>query len=47
MTPTGSGGVTLSLSAAQLLAAVPGLDRSGIDVAVVNLRRLPCAGCTR
>ena len=43
MTATSSGGVTPSLSAAQLLAAVPGLDRSGIDVTVVDFRRLPGA----
>lgn len=43
MTATGSGGVTPSLSAAQLLAAVPGLDRSGIDLTVVDFRRLPGA----
>lgn len=46
MTATSSGGVTPSLSAAQLLAAVPGLDRSGIEVTVVDFRQLPGASLT-
>jgi L-asparaginase len=43
MTAAGSGGVTPSLSAEQLVSAVPGLDRTGIDVQVVDFRRLPGA----
>lgn len=43
MTATGPGGVTPSLSVEQLLGAVPGLDRAGIGVEVVDFRRLPGA----
>jgi L-asparaginase len=43
MTAAGSGGVAPSLSAEQLLTAVPGLERTGIAVDVVDFRRLPGA----
>jgi L-asparaginase len=37
------GGVVPSLSPGQLVAAVPGLDRAGIELAVEDLRQLPGA----
>jgi L-asparaginase len=43
MTADGSSGATPSLSADQVVAAVPGLDRTGIDVRVVDFRQLPGA----
>jgi L-asparaginase len=43
MTATGAGGVAPSLSTEQLLGAVPGLDRAGIEVQAVDFRRLPGA----
>lgn len=43
MTAASPGGVSPSLSAYQLLAAVPGLDQPGIDVDVVDFHRLPGA----
>ncbi|WP_225726850.1 MULTISPECIES: asparaginase [unclassified Nocardia] len=43
---TGVGGVTPSLSAGELLAAVPGLADSGVEVAVVDFRRVAGAALT-
>jgi L-asparaginase len=43
MTAVGSSGATPSLSAEQVVAAVPGLDRTGIEVQVVDFRQLPGA----
>ncbi|HEV7653354.1 MAG TPA: asparaginase [Mycobacteriales bacterium] len=43
MGAAGPGGVVPSLSPADLMAAVPGLDRTGIELEVVDLRRLPGA----
>jgi L-asparaginase len=43
MTAVGASGATPSLSAEQVVAAVPGLDRTGIHVRVVDFRRLPGA----
>lgn len=43
MTTSARGGVTPSLSAQELVAAVPGLAETGIAVDVVDFRRLPSA----
>jgi L-asparaginase len=43
MGSAGSGGVVPSVSAEQLVAAVPGLDRTGVAAEVVDFRRLPGA----
>jgi L-asparaginase len=43
MTSNSTGGVTPTLSADELLAAVPALTDTGIDLDVVDLRRLPGA----
>jgi L-asparaginase len=46
MTKQGDGGVTPQLSAEQLLAAVPGLDDTGVVLQVREFRRLPGASLT-
>lgn len=46
MTATQSGGVTPTLSAEDLVAAVPGLAETGIGIDVVDFRRLPGASLT-
>lgn len=46
MTDSGSGGVTPTLSAEQLLAAVPGLTSTGITIEVVDFRQKPGASLT-
>ncbi|UAK31948.1 asparaginase [Nocardia asteroides] len=43
MTPTGSGGVAPSLTAEQLVAAVPGLNDAGVKLDVVQFRQIPGA----
>src|SRR5687768_9486574 len=40
MTPQPGGGVTPTLSGAELLAAVPGLDAAGVEVRVHDFRRV-------
>ncbi|WP_280328945.1 asparaginase [Nocardia wallacei] len=43
MTPTDSGGVAPNLTAEQLVAAVPGLDDTGVKLDVVQFRQIPGA----
>lgn len=46
MTPAVTGGVTVALTAEQLIAGVPGLAESGISVGVRDFRRVPGASVT-
>ncbi|GIH04237.1 hypothetical protein Rhe02_23040 [Rhizocola hellebori] len=43
MTPASTGGVIPALSAEDLIAAVPGLAETGIEISVDDFRRLPGA----